>query len=1498
MNSSSASETSKPHSLGIAGLTARAFITSPLSLLLLVSFFVIGVLGLMITPRQEDPQISVPMVDVFVQYPGASVKEVEGLVARPLESILSEMTGVEHVYSISGYGQAMITVQFEVGEDLEASLVKLYDKLSSNRDRMPLGAHEPLVKPKGVDDVPVVTITLWSNEVDDAQLRLIGMDVTQKLREVNNTSQSFMVSGRRESVQVEILPERLATFGVTLDQVARVIQAANSEREVGRVESSSRVYQIYSGAFLNSADEIKRLMVAVIEGRPVYVQDIADVKQGPGDATSMVGYYTGAAYSDTETKADNAAAVTIAIAKKHRTNGVNVSQAVLKRLETLKGQIIPDNVNVAITRDYGDTARVKVNDLIKKLFIATGIVTILVCLALGVRAGTVVLLVIPSVITTTVFAAWALGMTIDRVSLFALIFSIGILVDDAIVVVENIYRRWLLAGNQDLEIAVDAVREVGNPTILATATVIAALLPMGFVSGMMGPYMAPIPVLGSIAMIISLFAAFAFTPWLTNVLKPSLAKLHQDAQKEHKLAQRMERFFRALLIPLVERKALGYLVLLSIIGVFFAVITLMYPLKSVPVKMLPLDNKPEFNVVVNLPEGTALPVTANLVHELATKMQPIAEITALQTYVGTASPFNFNGLVRHYYLRQQPWQADIQVQLVDKTQRKKTSHQIALEVRDLLTPMVLAAKGNIEVVEMPPGPPVLQTVVAEVYGPDDEVRRQVAKDLTGFFGQAESLTDVRNLMEADYNVIRFEVDENKVQRAGITVQDINRTLEMALGNFVIGDIKNVRSIVEPTVIILQIPLNVRSQMMRLAQLPVRNTQGKLIPLHELGSFKQIIQDKPIFHKDLRPVEFVTAEGTGRLAAPVYGQKQVEQIIREANYVAPDGTALADEFYWLRDPANVDSKTAVVWGGEWTVTFETFRDMGIAFGAALILIYMLIVAQFGNFTLPAIIMAPIPLTLIGIIPGHWIMNAEFTATSMIGFIALAGIIVRNSILLVDFAREAVSKGSSVIDAVIHSCEARTRPILITALALLGGSSVIITDPIFQGMAVSLIFGGAVSTLLTLIVIPLGCISAGRSLGGNNPQPTNHGGNTPNNPNKPQGKSTQALKSTFSYAGLYLWSLVQSMLLGLLGLLGALWRLIRPKKQRKAVPKQAVKATESKPKVETPAKPVEPAPVPVVVTQVVEPVPVPDTPVVPEPQATVSEAEVSTETKAQTAEPVSAASTDLIPALEEKPALEVAKKVDTDTEALASESTPQLVEIAESELPKPVSEKVLDTSALVAPDQELSSETTPLVAKVVAEVNEPPVPVETTELAVAPHREAVLKDNPVQAVEDAVVEPVAVEAASGERETTNQVLDNAVTVDPIKAESVVDSVAPALNTESPTETILVLAAPQPETHEDDSNPIANTVAIESKVDEKALTTAENTTQILVPLTNMEEVSLAQDLTSITEPETPKADPKKAKRSRASGAQQPSEPTGEAVVAKKKPRQRSTKKSKDTI
>jgi len=1064
--------------LGLAGNMARAFIHSPLSPLLLIACLAIGVLGLIMTPRQEDPQISVPMVDIFVQYPGASSEQVATLVADPLERLMSEISGVKHVYSVSQRESAMVTVQFKVGEEMENSLVKLYDKLSSNTDRIPPGVSQPLVKPKGVDDTPVVTLTLWSSELDDAALRLLSLDLMQRLKEVKDTSQSFIVGGRSEQLRVEALPERMAGFGISMDQLANTIRTANSKRGVGSVEAWDKSFRIYTGSFLRSARDVGRLVVAIRDGSPVYVRDVAKIIHGPEETNKLVNYYSGAAYSEDTPVANGEPAVTLAIAKKKGSNGVSVASDILAKVESLKGRLIPDNVHVSVTRNYGASANQKVNELIFKLFVATGIVTLLVWWFLGSRASFVVTLVIPVVILVTVFFAWILEFTIDRVSLFALIFSIGILVDDAIVVVENIYRRWLMKGEMDTETSVDAVREVGNPTILATFTVIAALLPMGFVSGMMGPYMMPIPALGSVAMIFSLFAAFIFTPWLVMRTKPSMQDLQKAEESEHKLSERLDGLYRGLILPLANDRKKGMLFLFGIIALFFLSCVFFYT-HGVVAKMLPLDNKPEFNVTVNFPEGTALPVTANLVSQLAEKLRKIEEVTAVQTYVGTASPFNFNGLVRHYYLRRDSWQADIQVQLLDKGDRDKTSHEIALIARALVTPMAKEAGARVAVVEMPPGPPVLQSVVAEVYGPSAEIRRKVAEDLTGLFEKSSVITDVDNLMQAPYEIWHFDVNTEKAVRQGITVNDINRNLEMAMGGYQLGDIKQ-GNVMEPTLIVLQVPLANRSEFSRLGNLLISNPQGETVPLSALGSFKKEMQDPLIFHKDLRAVEFVTGDVTTRLAAPIYGMFEVDEMLKD--YVAPDGVPLSG--YYLGPPKDGDH-SAFEWTGEWTVTYETFRDMGIAFGVAILLIYMLVVWEFGNFTLPAIVISPIPLTLIGIIPGHWLFDAEFTATSMIGFIALAGIIVRNSILLVDFTRQQVREGIEVTEAIINSCKARTRPIVITAAALMGGSVVILSDPIFQGMAISLFFGILVSTLLTLVVIPLGCMSASRSFGGNCP-----------------------------------------------------------------------------------------------------------------------------------------------------------------------------------------------------------------------------------------------------------------------------------------------------------------------------------------------------------------------------------------------------------------------------
>ncbi len=1070
--------------LGMAGKLARSFISSPLSPLLLVSCLALGLLGLMMTPRQEDPQISVPMVDIFFAYDGASARQVASLATDPLERLMSEIPGVKHVFSRTDRHGGMVTVQFEVGEELGPSLVKLHDKIQSNLDAIPPGVSPPLIKPKGVDDVPVVTLTLWSHEVDETALRSLGLDLMQRLNEVPNTAQSFITGGRSEAIRVEIFPERLAGFDISLEQLSQTIRTANSERGVGSMEVGGHVFTLYTGAFLQSARDLESLMVGTSHGTPVYVRDVALVTEATDDVRDMVAYFTGPAYTDKRSGhgAGHAAsvlapvgapAVTISIAKKPGSNGVRVAEDILDYVERLRGHLIPDNVNVAVTRDYGTTANEKVNELILSLFAVTIAVTVLIWLALGYRAAVVVGTVIPVVILLTIFAAWILGFTIDRVSLFALIFSIGILVDDAIVVVENIYRRWLIKGECTEECSIDAVREVGNPTVMANLTVIAALLPMGFVSGMMGPYMAPIPALGSVAVVISLFAAFIFTPWLAQRFRPPIKVLERANKSEEKQNGFLKNLFEKTLVPLIDSRLKGWIFAAALLLSFGLSLSMFYTTHTT-VEMLPKDNKPEFNVVVNMPEGTALPVTANVVQQLAARVLSIPEVTALQTYTGTASPFNFNGLVRQTYLRQQPWQADIQVQLLHRNDRDQTSGELVVEARALLTELAHELGARIEVVEMPPGPPVLQIMVAEIYGPDPETRRQVARDMVAMFEAAEITVDVGSFLEAPHDAWRFVVDRDKASRRGVSVETINHQLEMVMGGYTLGHVKSERSL-EPRMIYLQMPLALRGEKGRLGQLPIPSASGVMIPLSELGRFERFTEDAPIFQKNLREVEYVTGEVTGRLGAPIYAIFELEDLLDD--YISPDGVRVDTNF--IGPPAD-SQNSALEWTGEWTVTYETFRDMGLAFAVALILIYIIVVWEFGSFTMPAIIMVPIPLTLIGIVPGHWLMGASFTATSMIGFIALAGIIVRNSILLVDFSRQAVATGMSVRAAVIYACQTRTRPIILTALTLVVGAWGMIADPIFQGMAVSLMFGVMVSTVLTLIVIPLACISFPKAL----------------------------------------------------------------------------------------------------------------------------------------------------------------------------------------------------------------------------------------------------------------------------------------------------------------------------------------------------------------------------------------------------------------------------------
>jgi len=677
--------------------------------------------------------------------------------------------------------------------------------------------------------------------------------------------------------------------------------------------------------------------------------------------------------------------------------------------------------------------------------------------------------IIPVVILITIWSSWALGYSINRVSLFALIFSIGILVDDATVVVENIFRRWLHDGKTRIDTAVDAVREVGNPTVIATLAVLSALLPMGLVSGMMGPYMLPIPLFGSVAMLFSLFAAFVFTPWLAYKIRPKLEVLQKAAQHEKNTQDLIGRIYTPFIEPLIRSRFKGRVFVVAIVVAFFAAVSMFYT-KAVTVKMLPFDNKPEFNVLINLPEGTTLPDTANFTQQLVDTLRAVPEVTSLQTYVGTASPYNFNGMVRHYYLRAKPWEADIQVMLVDKHDRERSSHEISESARDLLTPIAERFGAKIAIVEMPPGPPVLQTMVAEVYGPDRQTRQQVARDLEQMFIDAPNLVDVDTYMPDLSERWHFEVDTEKATRRGASVESINRNLAMAMGGYKLGDVKRSRKL-EPTYLVIQLPLSVRAEISRLSTLPIPTESGVNIPLSEIGRFVKVAEDPIIYHKDLRPMEYVVGEMEGRLGAPIYGMMSVEDALN--HYQAPDGVEISGT---LTGAPEDDAVSGFEWSGEWVVTYETFRDMGIAFAAALVLIYILLVWEFGNFIHPAIIMAPIPLTLIGIVPGHWIMGAEFTATSMIGFIALAGIEVRNSILLVDFARNEVHHGVSVREAVVSAGKTRMRPIWVTDLTMMAGAVAIIFDPIFEGMAVSLLFGPIVAVPLTMIVVPLGCISA--------------------------------------------------------------------------------------------------------------------------------------------------------------------------------------------------------------------------------------------------------------------------------------------------------------------------------------------------------------------------------------------------------------------------------------
>jgi multidrug efflux pump subunit AcrB len=1054
---------SKP--MGISGRIAALFQSAPITPLLALMALLLGGFAVLVTPREEEPQIDVTMANVLVAFPGASVRDVEQMVATPGEQVLSKMAGVEHVMSVSRPGMAVLTVQFKVGVPNNEALVRLHDTLRSNSDWLPkgLGVMEPLIKPKGIDDVPIVTLTLHGSSPDTGafELERVAHSMEADIKRVPGTRDVQTLGGPGRAVLVQMDPQRMAGSGVSVNDLRAALQSANLGLPVGELITGNKSISIEAGPYLSSASEVADLMVSVREGKPVFLNDIASVQDGPLPASRYVWHGKAQASGGGDFQA-----VTLAITKKPGENAIDVANAVVSRVAQLRGTVIPDDVQVVETRNYGATANDKAKKLIQKLLFATAAVVALVFIALGRREAAIVGAAVVLTLTVTLFASWAWGFTLNRVSLFALIFSIGILVDDAIVVVENIHRHQkLFPGKTLAEIIPGAVDEVGSPTILATFTVIAALLPMAFVSGLMGPYMSPIPINASMGMLLSLAIAFVVTPWLARIwMKASHPGDSHSAPTG--LAAKIGPLFERVFKPLLDsqqggrnRKLLG----LGIAGLI--ALSLVLPATGlVLLKMLPFDNKSEFQVVVDMPAGTPVEQTAAVLRALGAHLATVPEVTHYQAYAGTAAPINFNGLVRQYYLRAGGEVGDIQVNLVDKDQRHDKSHVIATRVRPELQKIGQRFGANVKVVEVPPGPPVISPIVAEIYGPDAEGRRSVAKAVRAIFEKTDNVVDVDDSSIASAPRKLLLVDRRKAAALGVSQQDIVSTLRAGLAGETATFLHDGSKY--PTAVTLQLPAELHGDLNALLQLSVRGAAGKLVPIRELVTFSDTEREQPIIHKDLLPVNFVTADMAGKVDSPLYGMFQMRS--RIADIQTPDGGRLSE--YFINQPSDAWRGYAIKWDGEWQITYETFRDMGAAYGVGLVLIYLLVVAQFASYLTPLIIMAPIPLTIIGVMPGHALLGAQYTATSMIGMIALAGIIVRNSILLVDFINLQVREGVPFKEAIVQAAITRAQPIMLTGGAAMLGAFFILDDPIFNGLAISLIFGIFVSTVLTLVVIP--------------------------------------------------------------------------------------------------------------------------------------------------------------------------------------------------------------------------------------------------------------------------------------------------------------------------------------------------------------------------------------------------------------------------------------------
>jgi len=1046
---------SGPHRLGAAGRFARVWISSKLTPLIIAGALLLGAFAVWRLPREEEPQIVVPMIDVFVQMPGASSREVEERVTKPMEKLLWEIPGVEYIYSTSSPGQSLAIVRFYVGQDEEKSVVRLNQKLQANFDVIPPGASRPLVKPRSIDDVPILALTLSSKRYGDFELRQIAAQVDDVVKQTPDVSAVTLIGGERREVRVTLNEANLAAYNLSPLQVAGALGLSNQRAASGAFDSANRQYLLETGEFLRTAEDVRNVVAGVYGDKPVFVRDVASVTDGGEEPSQYVRMARAGS-------GELLPAVTLAIAKRKGANAVIVADNVRRRLEPLKGTVIPADVQVDVTRDYGETAGEKSNELLFHMLIAVVSVSLLIAITLGFRESLIVFTAIPVTLALTLAVFYLYGYTLNRITLFALIFSIGILVDDAIVVVENIVRHWRMPANrerQPFEVAVEAVDEVGNPTILATLAVVAAILPMAFVGGLMGPYMRPIPIGASAAMVFSLLVAFIVTPWAAvRILKASHAAAHGEGE------DRLTRVYRVVMGRILGSAAVRWSFLAGVAALLIASLSLFY-FQLVKVKMLPFDNKSEFQVIVDMPNGATLEETARATGALARAALRQPQVVNLQTYVGTASPFNFNGLVRHYYLRQGSNVADIQVNLLPKGDRSLQSHDIAKQVRDRLAPVAAQYGARVKVAEVPPGPPVLETLVAEVYGPDQQGRIGIARQIRDLWRRTNGVVDVDWYVEDDQPKYRLLVDKEKAALNGVSESDIAQTVALASSGYEAG-LLHADASKEDVPVTLRLDRASRSDIEKIQGLKVAGRAGRLVSLGELTRCEQVVEDKSIYHKNLLPVTYVTGDVAGAMESPVYAILKLGPEMDK--FRAPGGYAIEQHMAALPEGAE---RYSMKWDGEWHLTYDVFRDLGIAFAAVLILIYGLVVGWFQSFITPLVIMAAIPLSLVGIVPAHGMMNAFFTATSMIGFIAGAGIVVRNSIILVDFVELRLRQGMPLEDAVIDAGAVRFRPMLLTAAAVVVGASVILFDPIFQGLAIALMAGEVASLALSRMTVPI-------------------------------------------------------------------------------------------------------------------------------------------------------------------------------------------------------------------------------------------------------------------------------------------------------------------------------------------------------------------------------------------------------------------------------------------